>query len=99
MGIKLDSLLMMFKGPGGHFDVVRILFSIGGLNGVIMPPTFQAWAMIKGQAWDPLAFWTAYGGMLAAIVTAGGLAISTKDKGVASALNTTPSSSPEGGQP
>lgn len=96
---RWSDLLAMFRGPTGGFDVVRILFSIGGLNGVIAPPSFQAWAMYRGEHWDPLSFCTAYGGMLAAIVTAGGLAISTKDKGVASAINTTAPAPPEGGQP
>lgn len=93
------SLKEMFKGPTGGYDVGRVLTGIGGLNGVIAPVAFEAWAMWKGQAWDPLAFCTAYGGMLAAIQLAGGFGIAAKDKGVASALNTTPPSPPIGGQP
>lgn len=89
----------MFKGPSGSYDVVRILFGVGGGNGVVCPPAFQAWAMARGEHWDPLAFCTAYGGMLAAIVAAGGAAMALKDKGVAAALNTVPPSDPPGGQP
>ena len=91
----------MFKNPTGRYDSVRLLFGIGGLNGVLSPIVFQTWAMIQkgAEAWDPLAYCTAYGGMLAAILAGGGLAVSTKDKGVASAINTTPSLPPLGGQP
>jgi hypothetical protein len=89
----------MFKGPAGSYDTARILFAIGGLFGIVAPVVFQAWAISKGQNWDPLAFCTAYGAELAAILSLGGFGIATKDKGVASALNTTPPSPPEGGQP
>jgi hypothetical protein len=89
----------IFKGVSGEYDSARILFVIGGLNGVISPVGFQIWSMLKGEHWDPLAFCTAYGGMLAAILSLGGLGIATKDKGVASAQNTTAPSPPEGGQP
>lgn len=98
--MRFDSFKSMFRGPNGTgYDTARILFGIGGLNGIISPVAFQAWAMFKGEHWDPLAFCTAYGGMLAAVIGFGGLGIATKDKGVASALNTTPPSPPEGGQP
>lgn len=96
--MNLTNLKMMFKGPQGGYDTARILFAVGGLNGVVSPVVFQAWAMVKNQPWDPLAFCTAYGGMIAAILSLGGLGIATKDKGVASALNTQPKE-PEGGQP
>lgn len=73
------------KGPNGTYDPVRILFSIGGTNGVISPVVFQTWAFIKGQPWDVIAFCTGYGGMLTAIIVGAGIAISQKDKGVAQA--------------
>lgn len=79
----------MFKGSGGGYDTARILFAVGGTNGVIAPVAFQAWSMAKGGAWDPLAFCTAYGAMLSAVLAAGGFAIAVKDKGVASAAATT----------
>lgn len=77
-------------GPNGTVDPVRLLFCIGGLNGVICPPAFQVWAMIlKGaDAWDVAAFCLAYGGMLGAIVTAGGIAIGNKDRNTAQAQAT-----------
>lgn len=75
------------RGPSGTYDPVRIMFAIGGTNGVIAPVAFQIWAMWVGGAdkWDVAAFCLAYGGMLGAIVTAGGLAIASKDKGSAQA--------------
>jgi len=64
------------RGPSGSYDPVRMLFAAGGLNGIISPVLFQTWAMFQkgADAWDPLAFCTAYGGMLGAIVATGGLA-------------------------
>src|SRR6478609_11495326 len=78
------------KGPNGSYDPVRILFAISGTNGVIAPVVFQVWAMLdKGaDAWDVASFCLAYGGMIGAIVTAGGLVIGRKDKDVAAAAAT-----------
>jgi putative hemolysin len=88
----------VFKGVSGQYDSARILFLIGGLNGVITPVVFQAWAMYRGQPWDATSYCLAYGGMLSAVISLGGLGISIKEKGVASAKNTTPND-PQGGQP
>lgn len=96
----LSSLIKdMFKNPSGSYDSARILFVFGGLNGIISPVAFQIWAMARGQTWDATAYCLAYGGMLSAVLSLGGLGIATKDKGVASAMNTTPPMPPEGGQP
>ena len=95
----MPQLRDMFKGVGGGYDSARILFVIGGLNGIITPVAFQAWAMWRGQAWDATSYCLAYGGMLSAVLSLGGLGIATKDKGIASAKNTTPPSDPPGGQP
>ncbi len=78
------------KGPNGSYDPVRILFAISGTNGVIMPVFFQVWSMIlKGaDAWDVTGWCLAYGGMIGAIVTAGGLVIGRKDRDVATAQAT-----------
>lgn len=89
----------MFKNPQGSYDSARILFVIGGVNGIFSPVAFQTWAMWRGQAWDATAFCLAYGGMLSAVLSLGGLGIATKDKGVAAANNTVPPSDPPGGQP
>lgn len=97
--MKLDRLRDMFKGPTGGYDTARVLYAIGGAFAVVAPVAFQAWALYKGEHWDPLAFCTAYGGELSAVLALGGLGIATKDKGVASALNTTAPAPPLGGQP
>ena len=78
------------KGPNGTSDPVRILFAVSGTNGVIMPVVFQIWAQIQGGAdkWDVAAWCLAYGGMIGAIVTAGGLVIGRKDRDVATAQAT-----------
>lgn len=89
----------MLKGISGGYDTARILFLIGGLNGIITPVVFQAWAMHRGQPWDATAYCLAYGGMLSAVLGFGSLGIATKEKGIASAKNTTPPSDPPGGQP
>jgi hypothetical protein len=88
------SFFDIFKGPNGNLDSGRILFFIGGLNGVIAPVCFQAWAMHKGQPWDIAAFCLAYGGMLSAIISLGSFGISIKDKGVAAANATAAQNQP-----
>lgn len=77
-------------GPNGSFDPVRILFGIGGTNGIVAPIAFQAWAMIDkgGAAWDVGTFCASYGAMLSAVVLAGGTAMGFKDKGLAQAQAT-----------
>ena len=35
-----DKFLSMFQGPSGGYDTARILFGIGGLNGLIAPVVF-----------------------------------------------------------
>lgn len=80
--VSNDSIM----GPNGY-DPVRILFAIGGTNGVIAPVGFQIWAMWGNplEAWDVTSFCLAYGGMLGAIVGAGGVSIGSKDKKLAQA--------------
>jgi hypothetical protein len=85
---KTDKFLDMFKGLSGGYDTARILFGIGGLNGVIAPVVFQVWAFIRGQSWDAVSFCTGYGIMLSGIIAAGGFGIRQKDKGVADAQAT-----------
>lgn len=95
MALLRDAL----KGPQGGYDSARILFTLGGLCGTIAPLVYQSVALYKGQSWDPAAFCGGYFGGLGAYLGGAGLGISLKDKGVASAQNTTPPSPPEGGQP
>lgn len=96
---KWASIGKMFKGPTGDYDVTRVLFGAGGFSGIFSPVIFQAIDTWHGKDFDPVSYCTGYGIMLGAILTGGGIATATKDKGVASALNTTPPSPPEGGQP
>lgn len=95
----MNALLASLKGPMGGYDTARILFALSGLSAIFSPLVFQGWAMYRGQAWDATAFCLAYGGLLTSIILGGGLGIATKDKGVASALNTTPAPPLGGGQP
>ena len=88
----------MLKGPLGSFDSARVMFVSGGIVGGIAPVVFQAWALHLGQEWHPGEFCSAYFGGLALYLGGGGLGISLKDKGVASAMATTPPQ-PDGGQP
>lgn len=74
------------QSPNGAdgYDPIRILFGIGGTNGVVMPIVFEIWHMWgHAERWDPIGFCTSYGGMLSAIVVAGGVAMKQKDVGVA----------------
>lgn len=87
------------KGPLGGFDSARILFVVGGAGVIFGPLVFQAWALVLGQEWHPGEFCAQYAGGLALYLGGGGLGISLKDKGVASANNTTAPQPPEGGQP
>lgn len=88
MTTKIDKFLDMFKGLTGGYDTARILFAIGGLNGVIAPVFFQIWAFIKNQDWDPVSFCTGYGIMLSGIIAAGGFGIRQKDTGIANGMAT-----------
>lgn len=88
-----------FVNPSGTLDVTRIMFVSGGVVGGVAPVVFQAVALYKGQPWDPAGFCAGYFGGLGAYLGGGGLGISLKDKGVASAQNTTAPSPPDGGQP
>lgn len=89
-----SALVDMFKGPTGSFDTARILFAAGGVAGVISPLVYQGIALWQGQHWQPAEFCGGYFGGLGAYLGGGGLGISFKDKGVASAMATTP---PDGG--
>ena len=89
------SFLDIFKSPTGNWDSARILYILGGLNGIISPVGFEVWAMWRGQPWDVAAYCLAYGGMLSAVISLGAYGIKTKDNGVADAINKLP---PGGGQ-
>lgn len=89
--MKMSLFLDPLKGPLGGFDSARILFAVGGFAGIV----YQGIALYKGQAWAPIEFFTGLG----AYLSGGGLGISLKDKGVASANNTTTPQPPSGGQP
>lgn len=94
----MSRLLTALEGPLGGFDSARMLFALGGFCGIIAPLVYQGVALYKGQPWDPASFCGGYFGGLGAYLGGGGLGISLKDKGVASALNTTTGSPPDGGQ-
>lgn len=81
----MSPLRDMFKGVGGGFDTARILYFGSGIATIVAPVVFQAWALWKGQSWDPIAFCTGYGGALTAVVLGGAAGIRQKDKGVADA--------------
>lgn len=87
----MGRLLKALEGPSGTFDSARILFALGGVAGIV----YQGVAIYKGQPWAPAEF---FGG-LGVYVGGSGVGISLKDKGVASAINTTAPSPPDGGQP
>lgn len=87
------------KGPLGGWDSARILFVVGGIGVIFGPLIFQGWALILGQEWKPGEFCAQYCGGVALYLGGGGLGISLKDKGVASANATTAPSPPEGAQP
>lgn len=95
----MERFLRAFEGPNGaSFDTARILFFSGGIAGVIAPLVYQSVALYMGQNWHPAEFCGGYFGGLGAYLGGGGLGISLKDKGVASAINTT-SSQPTSSQP
>jgi hypothetical protein len=96
----MGRLLKALEGPNGAgYDTARILFALGGFCGIFAPLIFQGIALYKGQEWHPAEFCGGYFGGLGAYLGGGGLGISLKDKGVASAQNTTAPSPPDGGQP
>ena len=95
----MSGLVEMLKGPTGSFDIGRIGLFGSLTSSIFAPLIFQSWALLNGQNWSPAEFCAGYGALLAGVLSLGGLGIATKDKGVASALNTTAPAPPEGGQP
>lgn len=87
------TLTSIFRGVGGELELGRTLGGLGGSLYTICPPIFQAWAIHKGQPWDPASFCAAYGGGFALAATGIGSMIALKDRGVAavrSAINNAP---------
>jgi hypothetical protein len=95
----MSRLVEMLKNPTGTFDIARISLAAGSLGMVVAPIVFQGIALHMGQQFSAAEFCAGYGAGLGAVVSLGGLAIATKDKGVASALHTTAPMPPAGGQP
>lgn len=76
----------MIRGPAGKPEAMRTLSSLGTAVYILVTPIFQAIDVLWNKAhFDPLAFSTGYGSGFAAVLTAMGFAIGTKDKNVAKA--------------
>lgn len=82
----MKGILEMFKGVGGHTEMGRVLWFLGGLATII----FQGYAIFEGQNFDPLTF----AGGFAALLAAGGFGIKQKDNGVATARVTEANAAP-----
>ena len=77
------------KGPSNNgFDAARILWVGGTLAFILGGIGFQAYAIHEGQTFSMVEFGTGFGGGLAAVLAAGGVGISLKDRGVARAQAT-----------
>ncbi|MDB5707869.1 MAG: hypothetical protein JWN66_4985 [Sphingomonas bacterium] len=82
------SLTNFLRGIGGEFEIGRVLLTSAGAAAIFTPIGFQAWDMAKGGHFDVTAWCIAYPGGLAALVSAGILGIGSKDKSVATAIQT-----------
>lgn len=81
-----------FMGPGNEFyDAGRFLWFISVVAGI----AYSGTNLFVNKAFSIIEFGAGMGALLAA----GGFGVATKDKGAASAANTTPPSPPKGGQP
>ena len=87
------SLLNIFRGISGEWELGRVLWGTGGGSYVVTPVVLQAIDLYHGAHFDAASFCGGYGGGLAAILAAGGVGISQKDKGVAKAQAIIPSDS------
>lgn len=84
---KLEKFLDMFRGPTGGYDIARVLYGTAGPVGIFSPIAFQITALSKGQNFEPLAFCTGFGIILASFAAVG-FGIKQKDTGVANAQAT-----------
>lgn len=73
-------------GPGNtSFDVGRVLWVCGTVAFIFGSLIFQGLAIYRGQSFSMTEFGTGFGGGLSVILALGGVGISLKDRGVASA--------------
>lgn len=82
------SLSNIFRGIGGELEIGRTLLACASAAAIFTPIGFQAWDMAKGAHFDVTAWCIAYPGGLCALVAGGVLTIGSKDKSVASAIQT-----------
>ena len=74
------------KGIGGDYELNRVVGAIGGLAYIFGVHVFIGWdVIVKGRAFDVVAYCLAFPGGLAAVVGAIAGAVKWKDKGVAEA--------------
>lgn len=74
-----------FRGANGGYEVNRIVGAFGGFVYVIGAHAFVAWELALGRAFDLATYCLAFPAGLAAVVGGTAVAVSVKDKAVASA--------------
>ena len=82
------ALSNIFRGIGGELEIGRTLLASAGAAAIFSPIGFQAWEMHNGGHFDVTAWCIAYPGGLVALVAGGILGIASKDKSVATAIQT-----------
>jgi hypothetical protein len=73
------------RGANGGYELNRVVGFIGGLSYVIGAHTFVAWELALGRGFDLTAYCLAFPAGLAAVAGGSAVAVSIKDKAVASA--------------
>ncbi len=73
------------KGIGGEYEINRLLGAAGVSVYIIAAPSFVAWSMARGAAFDLIAFCAAYPTGLGVAIGAVAGAVAVKDRNVATA--------------
>lgn len=73
------------KGIGGEYEINRLLGAAGVSVYIIAAPSFVAWNMSRGVAFDLIAFCAAYPAGLGVAIGAVAGAVAVKDRNVATA--------------
>jgi hypothetical protein len=73
------------RGANGGYELNRVVGFIGGLSYVIGAHAFVATELAMGRGFDLTAYCLAFPAGLAAVVSGSAVAVSIKDKAVASA--------------
>lgn len=84
----MSGLSNALKGIGGEFELNRVVGACGGVAYIVGAHCFVAWHMVRGGAFDLIAYCAAFPAGLGVVVGAIAGAVAIKDRNVAAAKRT-----------